>query len=116
MSEYVYVIEMHGLTKIGRSVAPNKRVRNMQLPGKPLGSWYRVTDSHEVERRAHQTFAPNRVYGEWFALSDEQKGELHCLLTEAALISFSSALRICTDRKPIKRKEKFTASQPKQCR
>lgn len=115
--EFVYVIELHGLTKIGRTTRnPALRVRNMQLPGKPEGVWYSVHNSHETERRAHEQFSSRRVFGEWFSLSAAQKDDLHCLMAEAALNSFSSALRICTERKPIKCKGKTEDSKSKQCR
>jgi hypothetical protein len=86
MRGFVYVIEMHGLTKIGRTIRnPAHRVRGMQLPGKPTGFWYVVRDCIAAERKAHEMFSEQRTYGEWFALSEDQKWELNCVLAEEAL-------------------------------
>jgi hypothetical protein len=78
----IYLIKLHGVTKIGKSVNPELRVKNMQLPGKP--EWVHihwVDDADKLEKELHQFFATSRRHGEWFALSDAQVSHALRLVT-----------------------------------
>lgn len=69
----IYLIRLNGLTKIGKSVEPERRIKNMQLPGKP--DWVYIAwsaNADEDEKKLHRWFASSRRYGEWFELSTEQ--------------------------------------------
>jgi hypothetical protein len=69
----VYIIRLHGLYKIGKSVRPEQRIKGMQLPGRPdftFVAW--MKDADEMEVMLHEWFEMERRHGEWFELSDEQ--------------------------------------------
>lgn len=68
----VYIIRIDSLSKIGCSVEPERRVKQMQLPKKPevllivmCPKW------RQLEEALHRRFATQRRHGEWFALDDD---------------------------------------------
>lgn len=76
---YIYLIQDKetGLTKIGRSEDPQKRLKQLKYPGtlmpRPLDffiyhSW---ADDPRVEKELHSKFKEQRVRGEWFNLSKD---------------------------------------------
>lgn len=68
----IYIIKLHGLYKIGRSYDPEKRIKSMQLPGVPEVVHIARPVPENAERMLHEKFFANRVYGEWFRLTDEE--------------------------------------------
>ena len=67
---FVYVIQLGDLYKIGRSVNPGKRVKGMQLPAKPSEESFqwRCADAKKLEKELHEMFKHKRAHGEWFRL------------------------------------------------
>ncbi|MFD7098315.1 GIY-YIG nuclease family protein [Streptomyces xanthophaeus] len=72
---YVYVIGSAGSTrvKIGTSVSPDKRLKELQT-GNPnrLEVLWQTPGGRELEARLHQAFAAYRAAGEWFDFGDVQ--------------------------------------------
>ncbi|MEU2834963.1 GIY-YIG nuclease family protein [Streptomyces lavendulae] len=72
---YVYVIGSSGSTrvKIGTSVSPDKRLKELQT-GNPdrLEVLWHTPGGRELEARLHQAFAAHRTEGEWFDFGDVQ--------------------------------------------
>ncbi len=70
--EMVYVLEASNFDyiKIGRTVAPKQRVRNLQS-GCPfrIHTWLAVytPDASELESRLHDELSEYRLRGEWFS-------------------------------------------------
>ena len=80
----VYLIRLNGLTKIGKSVDPQRRIKGMQLPGKP--EWIYIAwsdDADGEEKRLHQFFSHSRKHGEWFDLTIEQAAQALRMLSQA---------------------------------
>lgn len=82
---YVYVIESNGLFKIGRSVDPEKRLRQISGSIKPLTVEFKLvhtikSDNADIaERRLHALYRNQRRDGEWFELSEENLKEIKSL-------------------------------------
>ncbi|MCX4967057.1 GIY-YIG nuclease family protein [Streptomyces sp. NBC_00654] len=72
---YVYVIGSAGSSrvKIGTSVCPEKRLKELQTgnPDRLDVLWY-TPGGRELEAQLHQAFADQRVEGEWFDFGDVQ--------------------------------------------
>lgn len=88
-AQFVYVLHLNDLCKIGRTNDPVRRMSGMQLPGKPDGTYYRVPDSRAAERELHERFKAKRVYGEWFRLNEADLSALEETIAP-------KYLRICT--------------------
>ena len=70
--QFIYVLKIGILYKIGRSTNPMQRVRGMQLPHMPDAlDVYEVADSKAVEKMLHEQFKDQREHGEWFLLSEQ---------------------------------------------
>lgn len=89
MRGLVYFITFrHGAdvrVKIGyTSGDPNARLRNLQCGSPlPLGIYTAFDGDKATERRFHDTFAPLRLHGEWFAMKGKLRDFLLCLYDEA---------------------------------
>jgi hypothetical protein len=75
--EYVYVLGLgYRQFKIGRTVNPNRRFKQMQLPTQPVVvGMFPCQDSSKVERELHERFSFERRHGEWFELSPSRAAE-----------------------------------------
>lgn len=69
---YVYVFRCRGAYKIGRSVDPEWRLRQLQTASvDPIELIHTIkTTQHGLERALHRQFSDVRQSGEWFALTD----------------------------------------------
>ena len=80
---YFYVIEgTPGLYKIGRSVDPLKRLRQLQTGSAvrfQLVRAIRTLFAEEIERDLHRRYAKKRVRGEWFELDSMDLLYLHAI-------------------------------------
>ena len=79
METYLYVIagEYEGPVKIGYSVNPEKRVRQLQTGAAyKLSVYYQQNvnerEARKIERNIHRTLGHLRSHGEWFNLSVDQ--------------------------------------------
>lgn len=71
---FVYAIRVRGfdLVKIGYSTAPTRRFVQLEAGSGMVGGLdliLRVPGSRRLERRLHDRFAAQRLFGEWFQLS-----------------------------------------------
>lgn len=72
---WVYVVQVRGfdLVKIGYSKSPEQRLRELQA-GSGMGDGLELLLSFPGDRRLesdlHRRFADDRLFGEWFGLSD----------------------------------------------
>lgn len=67
----VYIIKVGDKYKIGKSLNPNGRIKNMQLPGKPeTVRIFSVSRGARLELELHTRYAQKRGHGEWFSLSE----------------------------------------------
>lgn len=73
--QFVYFIQAeNGLTKIGKSVEPDKRIQSLKTASPLKLEIIRVietADMHTLEQYYHKKFAEKRVKREWFDLSEE---------------------------------------------
>lgn len=70
---YVYVAQCLGLTKLGLSVNPVRRVRGWQTPAAvELLCVAEVADMRACEVVLHGAFADKRRHGEWFELDEAE--------------------------------------------
>lgn len=77
--EYVYVIgtPLSPLVKIGRSVHPERRLRELQGNSVlPLQLLWSTPGGNQMERGLHQHFASKRGVGEWFNLGFEEAAKI----------------------------------------
>ncbi|AUS00551.1 hypothetical protein NVP1276O_58 [Vibrio phage 1.276.O._10N.286.54.E4] len=66
---YLYAIEGSEGVKIGCSIHPEKRVRQLMLSSGSSGRTYisrKVVDMFSYEKSLHNTFRESRLVGEWF--------------------------------------------------
>jgi len=72
----VYLIRIGDVVKIGRSVNPDLRIKQMQLPQSPdsvaVVHCNTYPETIELETLLHQRYEAQRRFGEWFALTPEQ--------------------------------------------
>lgn len=87
MVGYVYLIgtPTFGWYKIGKSITPEIRVKNIGvlLPFKivVIGIW-KSSDHSQLESDLHQKHSDNRINGEWFRFSKKQIDELFNLMAD----------------------------------
>jgi len=68
--QFVYFIECGNRMKIGVSVCPQDRVKQLQTGSpSPLVLRAAVSGGHNVEKELHHKFSDERLDGEWFLLS-----------------------------------------------
>lgn len=71
---FVYLLAGGGLHKIGKTLSPEKRVRQIAA-GLPFAietlCILEAADRHQLERALHVKYAHKRVNGEWFDLDPE---------------------------------------------
>lgn len=66
-SSYVYVARCGDRLKIGTSVQPDKRLRNIETQsGKEFDEVWLIEGNRNLERRLHGRFDDYRTLGEWF--------------------------------------------------
>jgi hypothetical protein len=78
---YVYLIEREdGMVKIGVSVSPERRIKEISLLGgfepKRQFVYGPLYGFQEIEGMLHKEFADSRVIGEWFSVNIEQPKQL----------------------------------------
>jgi hypothetical protein len=70
--DYVYLIRLNGLTKIGKASHPKFRIQQLQC-GCPyrFDSYYfkQVMDASGLEYGLHKEYENKKVLGEWFSLT-----------------------------------------------
>lgn len=70
VSGYVYVVQCMGRYKIGCTVDIKQRMSSFQFPEPPhLVLLISSEDMYHLEGSLHRKFMRQRIYGEWFALS-----------------------------------------------
>lgn len=95
---WVYVLELHGLYKIGMSRKANPQDRLKQIdraiPWRTrLVALESFSDARFFERLLHRHFAEDRVRGEWFDLGNSGERECKVLirdLTRADIVNHSA--------------------------
>ena len=83
-----FIASVHGddvRVKIGYTKGdPNQRLRNLQCGSPmPLGIYTAFPGNRETEKRFHETFAPLRLHGEWFAMKGKLRDFMICLHDDA---------------------------------
>lgn len=82
-SGYVYLLQsVTGLYKIGRSAAPDNRLRtfNVKLPFEvEFTCLIEAGDMFKLEKQFHDQYASRRAGGEWFALTESDVAEIVAL-------------------------------------
>ena len=74
---YIYIVYSIGRYKIGFSITPQKRVRQIQSPYPvDLICIIQTDDMLSLENKLHARFDHARKHGEWFELSDEDIDEI----------------------------------------
>ena len=82
----VYLIHNpdNGLTKIGYSKCPQRRLKNIQwgnnMRGLRLVNSWQSPDAFTTEQELHKRFAKRLVSGEWFNLTQEDIDTIHEIL------------------------------------
>jgi hypothetical protein len=107
---HLYIVKSkHGLTKIGRSACPKRRITEIaKATGTPVVKRFispLCLNAQEIERQLHEHFAEYRQEGEWFAVDfqtvvDEAKKQEFQTDEPNKLMPFefdSSKLRIVLD-------------------
>jgi len=100
---FIYVVRMgdHDYFKIGRSTDVRRRMSELQLPcaGHLLFA-YRVADASKVESQIHREFEHVRMNGEWFRLTESHLTEIraHLLFVQANDLINRVLQAIATDR------------------
>lgn len=103
---FIYVVEVDGNYKIGRSITPKIRfgeyTRLYQEP-KTICCEY-VGNYVEMEKRLHNLFADKRIRGEWFKLDEKDILEIQKILKEsvASIICETTEKKVFFKDKKIK--------------
>ena len=82
---YVYVVHCAGAYKIGVSVDPDSRVKNLCAPY-PITYVFKIytEDMYGLEKELHERYAHLHTNGEWFLLSEEDIKDLRNYIYSAA--------------------------------
>ena len=97
MAEYVYFLRdvNTGLTKIGKSIHPHARQKDLEYEFKTKLEPIAVAKTHnalELEKSLHERFKDSRVSGEWFDLDKPLKLAREVLADK--LLDWSEAVRV----------------------
>lgn len=83
-SVYLMISHQSGLIKIGRSFNPKRRLKDLRSTDSTIelvGAWP-SEDALLTESLLHKLYKDNRVFGEWFDLSEYQQRELKIMLNK----------------------------------
>jgi len=83
VSQWVYFVARGDKVKIGTSVNPTKRIRDLECAGGSAFDQVVLTPGRQaLESRYHRQFAEHRLVGEWFTLAQPIRLEMHRLRIE----------------------------------
>ena len=84
---WVYFIRRaDGRVKIGQSMNPEKRMKDLQCAAGPLELLLKEVGGAQREHELHDQFAADRVHGEWFEMSDALAGYIAEKRTEEVVL------------------------------
>jgi hypothetical protein len=102
MSGYVYFISDGAAVKIGIAANPQQRLGELQTGnGKRLVLLHAIesNNSRRLEGELHRRFAPNRLAGEWFNLSDSDMQDMR----HTRRVDFKKEVVSKTTPQPVKK-------------
>lgn len=74
---YLYLIKFQNLTKIGISINPEKRLKQLNLGKEGIVLWKKQFPSIlQVEKSLHNLYEDKRVSGEWYDLTEDEIEEI----------------------------------------
>jgi len=89
-SKLVYFIEDDDRVKIGSSVDPNSRLKEIRAHRGDASLMGYIPGDHKLEHSLHERWSALRLEGEWFQFTPGLKDEIHALLSVVGTISHNS--------------------------
>ena len=83
---FIYLIEFNGKFKIGKSIHPEKRLKQLALGSEAKLIWSKsLIDYHNIEKYMHEYFLEKQYSNEWYSL-DEDDIEFICNVDNTTML------------------------------